>query len=248
MSVAEISDHLADPLALLTLAPRTAPARQQTLRATIDWSFALLTAHEQTLLRRLATFSGGCTLEAAKAVCSGPDLPSEYVLDLLDRLVAKSLVSVVKDHDRTRYTLLETVRGYLQACLVAAGEDNALRARHRDWCIGVAERAQPELFDPEHLALLAFEEDNLRAALHWTLETQQAASAGRLAVGLASLWLMRGRFAEGRAHLMAVAQLPSSALSPLQTSLVCGWAAVLAHNEGAYLAVEDLANARTHAR
>ena len=125
---------------------------------------------------------------------------------------------------------------------MAAGEDNALRARHRDWCIGVAERAQPELFDPEHLALVAFEEDNLRAALHWTLETQQAASAGRLAVGLASLWLMRGRFAEGRAQLMAVAQLPSSALSPLQTSLVCGWAAVLAHNEGAYLAVEDLAN------
>ena len=105
MSVAEISDHLADPLALLTLAPRTAPARQQTMRATIDWSFALLTAHEQTLLRRLATFSGGCTLEAATAVCSGPDLPSEHVLDLLDRLVAKSLVSVVKDHDRTRYTL-----------------------------------------------------------------------------------------------------------------------------------------------
>ena len=79
MSAVEISNHLADPLALLTLAPRTAPARQQTLRATIDWSYGLLTVEEQTLLRRLAIFNGGFTLEAAKAVCAGAELPAARV-------------------------------------------------------------------------------------------------------------------------------------------------------------------------
>ena len=184
MSVAEISTHLADPLALLTLAPRTAPLRQQTLRATIDWSYALLTPEEQTLLRRLAAFNGGFTIEAVKAVCTSPDAPVERILDLLDRLVSKSLVIVDTEAATARYTLLETMRRYLLACLTAAGEEDAMRTRHRDWCIGIAERAIPELFDPDHLAGLADEQDNLRAALHWTLESDQADAAGRLAVGM----------------------------------------------------------------
>jgi predicted ATPase len=134
MSVAEIFEHLEDPLGLLTVAPRTAPARQQTLRTTIDWSYGLLTQDEQMLLRRLAAFNGGFTVEAAKAVCTSQELPPGRVLDLLDRLVSKSLVTVHKGNEPPRYALLETLRRYLFGCLAAASEEDALRARHRDWC------------------------------------------------------------------------------------------------------------------
>jgi predicted ATPase len=107
MSVTEIFHHLADPLALLPLAPRTAPGRQKTLRATIDWSYGLLTADEQMLLRRLAAFNNGFTLEAARTVCTTQELVPEQVLDLLDRLVSKSLVTVLRGREPTRYVLLE---------------------------------------------------------------------------------------------------------------------------------------------
>ena len=241
MSVVEIADHLADPLALLTLAPRTAPARQQTMRAAIDWSYALLTPQEQTLLRRLAVFAGGFTLRAAQLVCSGPDLPPADVVDLLDRLVSKSLLIAVPDEETTRFVQLETVRSYLWQQLVLAGEEDALRARHRDWCLALAERVPAELLDSDQADRLAQEQANLRAALHWTLESDQGAEAARLAIGLTPLWLLRGSFAEGRAQLTAVAQLPSAAASPVLTSLAYSWAAVFAHNEGANMAAEDLA-------
>jgi non-specific serine/threonine protein kinase len=240
MSVMEISDRLANPLALLTLAPRTAPARQQTLRATIDWSYALLAPQEQMLLRRLAVFNGGFTLEASESVCASAELPRERILDLLERLVSKSLVIALKEHDTTRYTLLETLRHYLFGCLAAAGEDEVVRARHRDWCIAIAEREVPELFDQQQVALLTQEQDNLQAALHWTLESDQAGAAGRLAVGMSPLWLLQGRFDEGRARLAAVVDLPSAAGSPLAAARAYMWAAALAFNEGAYVVTEEL--------
>jgi predicted ATPase/DNA-binding CsgD family transcriptional regulator len=241
LSVAEIYAHLADPLALLTLAPRTAPARQQTMRATIDWSYGLLAPDEQTLLRRLAVFIGGFTLEAANAVCTGDELPPGRVLDLLDRLVSKSLVIVLKGNEPTRYLLLETLRRYLFECLATAGEEDAVRARHRDWCIDVAERAPPELFDSEQIALVTNEQHNLRAALRWTLDSDQADSASRLGVGLAPLWMLRGPFAEGRAQLTAVSDLPSASTPSGHIARALAWASTLAFNEGAYVFGEDLA-------
>ena len=241
MSVVEIAQHLDDPLAVLTLAPRTAPARQQTLRATIDWSYTLLTSQEQRFLRRVAAFSGGFTFEAATAVCADGDLPADRILHLADRLVSKSLVQVLRSHATTRYTLLETIRNYAREQLALAGEEDVMRARHRDWCIDVAERSPPELFDSDHLALLVAEQPNLRAALDWSLESDRAEDAGRLAVGLASLWLLQGPFAEGRSQLSAVANLPSATLSPVQTSRALAWAAALAYNEGAYVATDELA-------
>jgi predicted ATPase len=241
MSVVEISHRLADPLALLTVAPRTAPARQQTLRATIDWSYTLLTSQERCLLRRLAGFSGGFTFEAAAAVCADQDLPASRILDLVDRLVAKSLVLVLTAHATTRYTLLETLRQYARALLTAAGEEDALRARHRDWYVDVGERVPPELFDADQMVVLLFEQHNLRAALDWSLESDQAEAAGRLAVGLGPLWLLQGPFAEGRSKLVAVADLPSAASIPGQTSRALAWAAILAYNEGAYVTTDELA-------
>jgi non-specific serine/threonine protein kinase len=121
MSVAQIAQHLTDPL------------------ATIDWSYDVLTESEKTLLRRLAVFSESFTLAAAQTVCTGPELPADQILDLLDHLVSRSLVSTFSDHEVTRFDLLGTLRGYLLARLTAAGEVDALRARHRDWCIALAE-------------------------------------------------------------------------------------------------------------
>jgi predicted ATPase len=210
MSVAEIAQGLRDPLALLTIGPRSAPVRQQTLRATLDWSYALLTSEEQILLRRLAVFVGGCTLEAAQAVCTDAELAAPQIPDLMDHLVSKSLLVAQHDQETTRFTMSETLRGYLSARLGAAGEVDALRARHRDWCLALTSRVPPELLDPDQATRLRAEEANLRAALHWTMEADQASAAGRLVVGLAPIWLLGGNFAEARALLTAVTQLPSA--------------------------------------
>ncbi len=241
MSPLEIAGGLSDPLALLTLGPRTAPARQQTLRATIDWTYALLTSQEQTLLRRLAVFSGGCSVEAAQMVCADPELPSEQIPDLFDRLVAKSVLIPLPHPERSRFMMREMLRTYLMERLSAAGEVELLRVRHRDWCIGLVERLPPDLVDPDQANRLAHEQDNLRAALSLTIEADQAQAAGRLAGGMVPLWLSRGRFAEARSTLSAVAQLPSATSSPLQTSWVCTFAALFAHNEGADMIAEELA-------
>jgi predicted ATPase/DNA-binding CsgD family transcriptional regulator len=241
MSLAEIADGLSDPLVMLTLGPRTAPTRQQTLRATIDWSYALLTPDEQTLLRRLAVFNGGCTVEAAQVVCTDSALLRAQVPDLVGRLVAKSVLIPVPRREMTRFTMREVLRSYLMERLRAAGEDDAYRTLHRDWCIGLVGRMPPELLDPDEVNRLAGEEDNLRAALHWSIESNQALDAGRLAVGMAPLWLSRGRFAEARSTLTAVSRLSSAASNPVQISHVCSWAAVFAHNEGADTAAEELA-------
>ncbi|HEY2595038.1 MAG TPA: NB-ARC domain-containing protein, partial [Chloroflexota bacterium] len=112
MSLAEIADRLSDPLSLLTVGPRTAPRRQQTLRATIDWSYELLTDAEQRLLRRLAIFTGGCTFDGVQAVCSGADSDPNDLTMLLDRLVGHSLVVADTRGEHTRFSLLETVRQY----------------------------------------------------------------------------------------------------------------------------------------
>ena len=145
--------RLDDRFRLLSGGSRTALRRQQTLRAAIDWSYDLLAVPERALLRRLADFAGGWTLAAAEAVFAGADVgegvePAD-VLELLTGLVDKSLVDVVAAElgvapGEARYRLLETVRQYAEEKLVAAGEA-APRARHRDWYLAWAERAEPEL-------------------------------------------------------------------------------------------------------
>ncbi|HEV2236973.1 MAG TPA: helix-turn-helix domain-containing protein, partial [Ktedonobacterales bacterium] len=136
--------RLDQQLAVLTGGPRDAPIRQHTVRATLDWSFQLLSTEQRTLLRRLSVFAGGWTLEAAEAVCAGDGVAREDVLDVLGSLVDQSLV-LVADHDgAARYRLLELVRQYAAEQVREAGEETATRDRHLAWCLALAERDAAE--------------------------------------------------------------------------------------------------------
>jgi predicted ATPase/DNA-binding SARP family transcriptional activator len=172
LTLEQLATRLDDSFRLLSSGSRTALSRQQTLRATLDWSYDLLTEREQALLRRLAVFAGGFTLEAAEAVCAGAGLEAGDVLDLLARLVAKSLVVAEQQGALARYRLLETVRQYSAAKLRATDEETTVRTRHLDWYLALAMRADPHLRGPQQgqwLSMLQQERDNLRAALEWSL-------------------------------------------------------------------------------
>ncbi|HWQ12101.1 MAG TPA: tetratricopeptide repeat protein, partial [Roseiflexaceae bacterium] len=211
---------------LLTGGSRTALTRQQTLKATLDWSYDLLTDREQALLRRLAVFAGGFPLEAAEAIGAGAGLEAGDIFDLLSRLVAKSLVVAEQHGALIRYRLLETVRQYSAAKLRDADEETTVRARHLDYFLALATRADPHLRGPHQeqwLSTLKQERDNLRAALEWSLGRQEprsnAARRGdheqsdhrqrttdsgpwitglRLALALCWFWYLDGGLSEGR--------------------------------------------------
>ncbi|MFO1308394.1 MAG: tetratricopeptide repeat protein [Burkholderiales bacterium] len=195
LPVDRIAARLSDRFRLLTGGDQTAMPRQQTLRAMIDWSHDLLAEAERALLRRLSVFAGGWTLEAAEAVCAGAGLDEADVLDLLSRLVDKSLVAMVADG--TRYRLLETVREYARAKLDESGESDDVRTRHLHHYLALAEAARPELNGPrqaEWLDRLDVERENLLAAHAWAGRAQDGAEPGlRLAYALGSYWFMRGQ-------------------------------------------------------
>jgi predicted ATPase/DNA-binding SARP family transcriptional activator len=208
LSLEQIAARLDDCFRLLTVGSRTALPRHQTLQATMDWSYGLLWEQEQILFRRLSVFAGSFTLEAAEAICAGEELRQSNVLDLLSRLVDKSLVVVEQSRagaSETSYRLLETIRQYAAERLQEAGETSALHTRHRDWCLRLAERAEPELLGPEQgrsLERLEQQHDNLRAALKWSKEQQNGAEAElRLAGALGRFWYLRGYWSEGRGWL-----------------------------------------------
>ncbi len=240
MSLAEVADRLDDPFSLLTGGLRSAPARQQTLRATIDWSYRLLNEREQVLLRRLAVFRGGFPRSAVVAVCAGADVPASDVDDVLDRLVAQSLVVVVKQLHETRFSLLETVRQYCHARLADAGEVAMLRERHRDWCLGLVAGVVVDALNADDVVRLEPELENLRSALSWAIGTHQVAAAARVALGLATSWFFHGSFGEGRLWLTAVLDLAPIGSAWAELSLVSSWAGVLAQNQGDYAGGSDL--------
>ena len=199
LSLAEILDSLHDRFRLLTGGARTAVRRQQTLRASVDWSHALLTEPERVLFRRLAAFIGGFDLDGAQAVASSGDVERYQVLDQLTLLVDKSLVVAENVSGRTRYRLLETVRQYAQEKLGESGEADAVRTRHRDYYTALAAVLDaPADSDYEQLLEQAETEiDNLRAAFGWSWENCDAELASALASSLQPLWLARGRIREG---------------------------------------------------
>jgi predicted ATPase/class 3 adenylate cyclase/DNA-binding CsgD family transcriptional regulator len=210
LSLAEILDSLHDRFRLLTGGARTAVRRQQTLRASVDWSHALLTEPERVLFRGLAAFLGGFDLDAAQTVASGGEVERFQVLDLLTLLVDKSLVVTDDSRGRTRYRLLETVRQYALEKLGESGEADAVRARHRDHYTTMAAALDaPAGTDYEHrLEQAELEIDNLRAAFGWSCENSETALALTLASSLQPLWQARGRIREGRAWFdTAVADL-----------------------------------------
>jgi predicted ATPase/DNA-binding transcriptional regulator YiaG len=212
LSPEQIAHRLDDRFRLLTGGSRTAQPRQQTLRAALDWSWDLLTEPERVLFARLSVFAGSFTLDAAEAVCSvetpRPLLPSDGVLDLLTQLVDKSLVvrqerDMSRPEGAARYRLLEIMREYAREKL-SLRDAGHVRPRHRDWYLVLAERADSQMLGPEQhvwLERLEEEHDNLRAALHWSLD-QGAAEAGlRLARALGHFWSTRGYLREGRQWL-----------------------------------------------
>jgi predicted ATPase/class 3 adenylate cyclase len=194
LPVDALAARLGDRFRLLGGGDRAALPRQQTLRALIDWSYDLLTEAERTVLRRLAVFAGGWTLEAAEAVAAAGDVNESDVLDLLARLVEKSLVVMAPTGGR--YRLLDTVRQYAQERLEESSEGDAARDRHLAFYLAFAEKARPELVGREQgawLALLDVEHENLLAA-----HARAGGEAGlRLVYAVSTYWLNRGLLALG---------------------------------------------------
>ena len=205
LSLDEIAGSLHDRFRLLTGGARTAVRRQQTLRASVDWSHALLTESERVLFRRLATFMGGFDLDAAQAVAGATEVERFQVLDQLSLLVDKSLVVAENAAGATRYRLLETVRQYALEKLGESGEADDVRGRHRDHYTSMATRLDaPARNDYEQLIEHAeMNVDNLRAAFTWSYENDDIARSLELASSLQPLFLARGRLVEGLAWLDA---------------------------------------------
>ncbi len=202
LGIEEVAARLGDFFRLLTGGSRVLMPRQQTLRATMEWSHSLLRAPEQTLLRRLSTFAGGCTLDAVEGVCAGEMVPREQVVTHLAELVRDSLVVLQPEESPPRYRLLEPVRQYALEQLETSGEAGAVREQHLDWYVALAEEAEPELSgvgQRQWLARLEAEHDNIRAALTWSLRGGGEISSGlRLAGAIGRFWHLRGYAREGR--------------------------------------------------
>jgi predicted ATPase/class 3 adenylate cyclase len=216
LPVAQLLGRLEDRFRLLTGGSRTALERHQTLQAAVDWSYELLSDPERRVFARLSVFAGGWTLEAAEAVGAGEGLEPTAVLDLLTRLVDKSLVVAEESPDGTaRYRLLETLRQYARQKLAARGAaGDALRRRHAAHYLALAEQASPYLTGPQQLVWLArleVEYANLQAALRWALDSGEADLGLRLAAALTWFWYLRRHLTEGRAWLAAVLAVPGAA-------------------------------------
>jgi predicted ATPase/transcriptional regulator with XRE-family HTH domain len=217
-------------LPLLTGGPRDAPARQRTLRDTVAWSHELLEPAEQPVFRRLAVFAGGCTLDAAEAVCGGAARTGEAVADGLDGLAALMDASLLEPMevaaggpetapaadavwDGPRFRMLETVSEYALERLEASGEVETVRRRHAEYFVAFAEWGEPELRGdraPIWLARFERELDNVRAALSWCLQHGEASLGLRLFGKLSAHWYLRGDPDEARRWLDALIALPAS--------------------------------------
>lgn len=218
LSVEQISKRLDDRFRLLTGGSRTALPRQQTLRALIDWSYGLLSEAERILLRRLSVFSGGWTLEAAQAVCSCDPVCADDVLDLLTRLVEKSLAMVDRQGDAARYRMMETIRQYARDKLLESGEGEQIRTRHLDFFLGFAEEAEPKLRGPEQRAWLErldIEHDNLRGALEWSTSEGCVERGMRLAYASLWFWDLRAYYSEGKAATESLLMQPEASARTL---------------------------------
>ncbi len=199
---------------------RDLPARQQTLRGAIDWSYGLLDEPGRCLFARASVFSGGFDLEAAEAIC-GPSTTGGAALDVLDGLsdlADQSLVREIEEHDQVRFRMLETIREFAIERLVERGEATELRVRHATWFTELVERAAPHLTGQDRarwLDLIEHDHDNVRAALAWALETREAAIALRIVWSAWRFWQSRAFLTEGLMHAGAVLALPTEGVDPV---------------------------------
>ena len=239
LSPEQIARRLDDAFRLLTTGSRTALPRHRTLRATMEWSFALLGAREQVLLRRLAVFAGSFTLDAAEAVCAGAPLEAEDILDGVSALVDRSLVVMEPGDGVARYRMLETVRQYGVERLAEAGELEAMERRHALHFLAVVEAAAPDLVGGESapglLARLVAEHDNLRAASAWAVASAARAELGLRFVGaMYWFWYLTGQFREARQLVDRALALDASDANPLFLGRALVASALTAFTQGNY--------------
>src|SRR5579884_656529 len=238
----ELERGLNDCFHLLTGGSRAALPRQQTLRATMDWSYNLLEEPEKTLLCRLSVFRGGWELEAATSVCASDDMEAWEVLDLLISLIDQSLVVFEEQEGQARYRMLETVRQYAAEKLLASGESEEVQGRHRDYFLALAEEAEPKLKKAEQgewLQRLKSEYANLRAALHWTLSQRNASAGLRFCGSLCRFWESQGYLREGRewcAQVLAISGAQEQTPERAKTLYGAGY---LAYYQADYAAARD---------
>jgi predicted ATPase/class 3 adenylate cyclase len=195
LTTEQLASRLDNAFRLLTGGSRSALPRHQTLRATIDWSYDLLSDQERTLLRRLSVFARSCSLEAAEVVCAGEGISSDEILELLTGLAKKSILQAERRQgEETRYRLLETVRQYAREKLFDARESASLRDRHLDYYFSIAEQAEPQLRSAGRLEWsrrLRLEMDNLRSAIEWAYQQENTAQKGlRLVTAIGFRFLM----------------------------------------------------------
>lgn len=203
LSLRQIAEGLNDRFRMLVGGSRTALPRHQTLQASVDWSHNLLTDEEKTLFRRLSVFVGGFSLGAAEQICSEAPLRSQDLLDLISQLIDKSLLQI-DEGGPPRFRLQETIRQYAKDRLRESADEDAVRNRHLDFYLAMAEEAEPHLEYGETLALLeqlATEHDNLRVAMDWCQSSGAFDKGLRLASALQVFWLVRGHISEGRTRL-----------------------------------------------
>ncbi|MGH7519539.1 MAG: tetratricopeptide repeat protein [Gemmatimonadales bacterium] len=238
-----ILGHLQRRLELLTNGPIDLPARQRTLSGAIGWSYDLLSPGEQSLFRHLAVFAGGCSIEAADAVCNAAR--PHHILDGLAPLVDKSLLrQEIRPDSEPRFAMLETIREYAQERLAASGESDVAQRRHAGYFMALAERAEREFQGPEQstwLARLEADHENLRAALTWCLgEDGEREIELRLAASLVPFWEIRGYWNEGRRWLEAVLHDTSGASSAAKVKVLNG-AGMLAFQQSDFARAAALA-------
>lgn len=225
LSVEQIAARLGDRLGLRAGSTRGSLPRHETLRATLDWSHDLLSDAERAVLRRLGVFVGGATLEATEAICAGAGVASAEILDVLTRLVDKSLVTTEEGERAFRYRLLETVREYALERLADGGETDETRRCHRDYFLDAAERAEPQLHGPDQVAWLdrlEADHDNLRAALKWSLGQAGDHGGVRLAGAQWWYWAVRGHLIEGREWLESALRSAADVPVPLRIKALTG--------------------------
>ena len=228
----ELLARLEQRLAVLTCGARDLPHRLQAMGAAIDWSYELLQCDERRLFRQLAVFSGGFSLDAAEQMAGG-----EPILDMLTSLVNSSLLYAHDEQGGTRrFQMLELIREYGLAQLSASGEEQDARSRHLTWCTGLVEAAQPGLLGHQQalwLARLAKEQNNIRLALTWAIEGEDAESAARICGACFEYWEIVSQFDEGRRWLERVTLMrgPISAKTKARVLLGQG---VMAFKQGDY--------------
>ena len=226
LPLAALLARLEQRLPLLTGGPQDLPARLQTMRDAVAWSYELLSPEEQWLFRRLAVFVGGFDLDAAEAVADASEVIGFDVLDGVASLIDKSLLRLAADTgSNPRFTMLETIREYGLERLKASGESTNVREAHATYFAELAAAVRPQMDGPDQASIIArleAEQDNFRAALAWAIEQADAATALRLTANLWKFWLLSSRLTEGRDWLEQSLAVPGDAPAATRIGAIYG--------------------------